>query len=150
LHGKRVQRVLRITDLIDTVERNVYFFLAFLFFFYFFFILYIFFSIIKKKNEYLFILNLQLSQKMIHEFLSYVQEVVVSALIETGGRLPGNYYLLDLSYLFLNCFNFSFSTHQNEDQWDIPHSTMGLIFDFWDEMVLLYLFYFILITSLSH
>ena len=47
---------------------------------------------------------------MIHEFLSYTQDVVVSVLIEKGTTVPGSYYLLDVAYLFLGCFNHSFST----------------------------------------
>ena len=67
---------------------------------------------------------------MIHEFLFYVQDKVVRSLINNQKTIPGNYYLLDIAYLLLNCYNSTFFVTEIETTWEIPHSTMALI-TFW-------------------
>jgi hypothetical protein len=42
---------------------------------------------------------------MIYEFLSYVQDKIVWTLVDNRDWVFSNYFLLNLAYLLLDCFN---------------------------------------------
>ena len=72
---------------------------------------------------------------MIHEFFEYVAHVVVPQIIEAGVKIPGNYFLLDITYLFLYCYNDTFATSTIENKIGVPHSNMQLLLQFWESNV---------------